>query len=54
MRCVQLQDADQIAVVSGGRISEIGPHGELMQRGEAGHYYQLVQRQLEAADQEQE
>lgn len=37
-------NADQIAVVSGGNISELGDHESLIAR--KGEYYKLVQRQL--------
>lgn len=43
-RLSTIQKADQIIVMQSGRVVEIGDHNSLMQR--TGHYYQLVQSQL--------
>jgi len=46
-RLSTIRNADKIVALDGGRIREIGRHGELLQRG--GLYRQLYQRQLELA-----
>ena len=46
-RLSTVMDADQIAVVDGGRIAESGTHSELVERG--GIYGRLVARQLSRA-----
>ena len=43
-RISTVRDADQIAVLAGGRIIEIGTHDELLARG--GHYAGLYEKQL--------
>ena len=44
-RLSTVKNADQIVVVSGGRIDEIGTHAELVSK--KGSYYELVKNQLE-------
>jgi ATP-binding cassette subfamily B protein len=44
-RLSTVRDADQIVVLSRGRIVENGTHQELV--GQRGHYYELVRNQLE-------
>ncbi|MCM1452276.1 MAG: peptidase domain-containing ABC transporter [Clostridium sp.] len=44
-RLSTVKDADQIIVIEGGRIAEIGAHAELIAR--KGAYYSLVKNQLE-------
>jgi len=46
-RLSTIRNADKIIALEGGRIREIGNHGELLARG--GLYSQLYQRQLELA-----
>jgi ATP-binding cassette subfamily B protein len=43
-RISTVRDADQIAVLAGGRIIELGTHNELLARG--GHYAGLYEKQL--------
>jgi ATP-binding cassette, subfamily B, multidrug efflux pump len=43
-RISTVRDADQIAVLAGGRIIELGTHDELLARG--GHYAGLYEKQL--------
>ncbi len=43
-RLSTIRNADLIAVISGGRVVEIGTHDELM-TSDAGHYRNLVQKQ---------
>ncbi|GAM17660.1 hypothetical protein SAMD00019534_008350 [Acytostelium subglobosum LB1] len=45
-RLSTVQNADSIAVVSNGRVSEFGPHAVLMAKPN-GLYHQLVQRQVQ-------
>ena len=42
--------ADVICVMSNGVLAEKGTHAELMELGAEGQYFQLVKRQMEAAD----
>eukprot|EP01133_Synstelium_polycarpum_P003651 gene3651-4194_t len=44
-RLSTVQNADAIAVISGGKVSEFGSHSELMAR--RGMYFHLVQRQMQ-------
>ena len=46
-RLSTIQNADQIAVIKGGKVAEVGTHGELLERG--GLYYRLNRAQLVAA-----
>lgn len=47
-RLSTVQDADEVAVIQGGRVSERGSHHELLAAG--GQYANLVKRQLLAAN----
>ena len=44
-RLSTVRDADQIVVLEGGRIVELGAHADLVSRG--GLYYRLVREQLQ-------
>ena len=43
-RLSTIQNADQIAVIKGGKVAEVGTHGELLQS--KGVYYRLNRAQL--------
>ncbi len=43
-RLSTIKRADRILVIEGGRISEMGTHGELIRA--RGHYYELYTRQF--------
>jgi ATP-binding cassette subfamily B protein len=47
-RLSTIRDADQILVLSGGRIVERGDHASLM--AEKGHYYRMVVSQMGLAE----
>jgi ABC-type multidrug transport system fused ATPase/permease subunit len=48
-RLSTIRNADKIIALHDGKISEVGKHSELLERG--GLYSQLYQRQLELASQ---